>query len=189
MAVGRYTATDPLRQGTTCQRQDWPTHRASCTPWSPEYEKRVIVHYMNKHRPRYLELALESLGFYREFYRTDDIQAMLARINARFLYVVLRRVQNPGRGMHNKVQFLTSTTRSINTLETANSLSRRLSEAFPAILIGFHISNRTVNNPLVNTITYSFDWTTLRTIAMGTRRVIEGITDAENELQEDGRDV
>ena len=157
---------------------------------SSEYEERVITHYMAKHSGRYIYLALESLGFYREFYRigTGNIPAVMASINTRFLHVVLRRVEDPSNGIHNKVHFATSTARSIVTLQDGEHYSRRLAAVCPAILIGLSIFNPAVDDPVVTTIIYPFNFTSLRAIALGTARIVEGIIEAEQGLQDEGKD-
>ncbi len=157
----------------------------------PEYQERVILEYIAKHAGHYIYLALESLGFYPEFYRLgngSDLTAVMANINTHYLHVKLRRVDDPGRGLHNRVCFESFTTRDVNLLQAGEGYLGRLVVHCPAVLLGFTISLPGVDDPTPTTVIYPFNSSTMRTVALGTARIVDSIIDAEGVLQGQGRD-
>lgn len=108
--------------------------------------------------------------------------------SARFLHVILKRVDSPGKGSHNKLEFAAAVGRPTSELEAADSLALRLVARFPAVLLGF-----TVHDPLgyretrATTVTYAFQWPGPDVASAGANRIIDAIVANEGALQEHGR--
>lgn len=175
-------------KSTECQAVDWPTHRRSCTPESAaSLNHHLIAKYVAKHHHNYTDFALEALGFFTSYHHLEGHhRALFMHTGTRFLHVILQRVDSPGRGAHNKLEFANAADTS--HLELAEMLVTRLTAYFPSVLLGF-----TVFNPLgqpgirVTTVTHTFVWPGPAATSVGAHKVIEDIVDAESELQKIGK--
>ena len=104
------------------------------------------------------------------------------------MHVILKRVNSPGKGRHNKLGFATAAVRSISELDTANSLSLRLVDRFPAVLLGFTVYDPLGRGmPKATTVTYRFQWPHPAATSMGADKIIIAIVASEQALQEKGR--
>ncbi|KJA17037.1 hypothetical protein HYPSUDRAFT_206493 [Hypholoma sublateritium FD-334 SS-4] len=174
---------------TACQQLDWSLHRQWCTPSSEaSHDERLITKYHAKHRNLYIAFVLEAFDFFTHFHHLDgDNQTAFNRTNVYFLHVLLTRVENPGRGRHNKLEFSAAKVRSVYELgDRRESLQQRLESRFPSILIGY-----TVFEPLsevrVTTITMQFEWPPSNIQRPGMDNVLRAIYDSEAALQAAGR--
>lgn len=177
-------------KSTECQAVDWPTHRRSCTPESAaSLNHHLIAKYVAKHHHNYTDFALEALGFFTSYHHLEGHhRALFMHTGTRFLHVILQRVNSPGRGAHNKLEFANAAVRDTSHLELAEMLVTRLTAHFPSVLLGF-----TVFDPLghpgirVTTVTHTFVWPGPAATSVGAHKVIEDIVDAESELQKIGK--
>lgn len=182
-----YTLNSP--QSTACQSLDWSVHRQWCTPSSQaSHNERLIVKYHAKHRNLYIPFILEAIGFFTHFHHLDDNNRReFNRTNVYFLHVLLQRVENPGRGRHNKLEFSAAKVRSIYDLgDRRESIQQRLETRFPLILIGY-----TVFEPLsevkVTTISLQFNWPASNVQGPGIDNALRMIKESEEAWQAAGR--
>lgn len=86
--------------------------------------------------------------------------AFLAFSQANFLHIKLGRVDNPARGRHNRVSYISAELASTDRLPNRDVIRSRLFKRFPAIVLGYSIINPVdISAPLkVTTFTHQFDW-------------------------------
>lgn len=150
---------------------------------------RLVAKYIAKHRDIYVRFSLEAMDFFTAYHHlAGSERAAFYFSSARFLHVILQRVNSQGKGQHNKLQFAVAAVRETSELEAADAIIPRLYARFPAVLLGF-----TVFDPLsraearVTTITHTFPWPEPKIESIGTDKVIECIAAAENALQAAGK--
>ena len=112
----------------------------------------------------------------------------MSTINTHYLHVELHRAEDPGRGLHNKVRLASSITQPVSMLEDGERYSRQLAEVCQAVLVGVNIYIPAVDAPVVFTIVYPFDFSSIRTMDVGVVKLFDSIIDAEKALQADGED-
>lgn len=136
-------------------------------------------------------LALEGLDFFNLYYHLAGLERMnfTWQTCARFLHVILERVDSPGKGRHNKLKFATAAVRSTSELDTANALALRLIDRSPAVLLGFTVYDPLGRGmPKATTVTYTFQWPPPATTSAGVDRIIGAIVASEDALQEQGKE-
>ena len=165
-------------------------HRRSCTPESAAgWHRRLIAKYVSKHHDNYTKFALEALGFFTSYHHLEGHhRAQFMHTGTRFLHIILKYVDSPGRGKHNKLEFANAAVRDTSHLEQAEMIVTRLTECFPAVLFGF-----TVFDPLglpgivVTTVVHTFVWPGPTAKRVGVCKIIKDIVAAETDLQKIGK--
>lgn len=95
----------------------------------------------------------------------DKRLAFLAFSQANFLHIKLARVDNPARGRHNRISFVSAELASTDCLPSSDVVRGRLVKRFPSIVLGYSITDATdATDPLaphcqrVTTFTHKFQW-------------------------------
>ncbi len=85
-------------------------------------------------------------------------------------------------------EFNHPTTQQVDNLKDVERYIRHLAVVCPAVLIGLTVYIPNVDNPVVITIIYPFNFASMRAMALGAMKIVDLIFDTENLLRDKGKD-